>query len=133
MTNLPEYLSPELARACRPLGAPLRAFIMARRGIAAVWLDIAALNDANALDDAAVKPRALLAVALVDAGFEGSESIEHAGGSVTVAMLTRTVLEEALETDEELATVVATGYRLCGADPEVFELEALARQIATGA
>jgi len=139
MSNPHEYLTPELARRYRPVNAPLKKLLATKPGVVAAWLDPEAMNDGTA-PARPPQPRPLLVAALVEPGCEGSESIGVQGIEANVSFLTKAVLDELLETDEELARVIATGYRLCGCPQEhhaegnpVADLEALARQIMTGA
>ena len=132
--DLPGRIPPELAAWCAWIAAPLREGIC-RGGVIAGWLDARALFDARPLKFAPVGD-GLLTVLLVEPGFEGSDAVAPPGGGLAGAegglvqvRMAEEALRDALELDEHVAVVVATGYRLCGTGREALELESLAREV----
>ncbi len=125
MLDLPGFIPPELAQHSRSIGRWLRPLLAAQGGVIAAWLPVSVLDDSLPHETAPD----VTVLALVEPGCEGSVSVGDQTGSLTVAMLDRELMCDAMEWDADLARTVATGYRLCGAEREALEMESLAREV----
>ncbi len=124
---VPEYHSLEYAKGYRSCGAKIKEFVLKRPGVIAAWVGSCAFHDFVKKEETKLQP--LFGVVLVDPGFEGGEAFEYNGVEVSFTCLCYEMVEECLLDDIELAGVIAQGYRLCGEERVVFELEKLAQSI----
>jgi len=129
--DTPGVIQPEPALPfAHSLPAAIRA-VRKRHGVLAAWVSQSALTDRVPGEPGGAEAVEALVVVLSEPGHEASEAFEAPGSVVVVTALDEVFLRDAMEWDDELALVVATGYRLCGAEREAIELETLAREIVS--
>jgi hypothetical protein len=134
LADTPAVILPEPATAISHSVAASIRVLGTLPGVISAWLHPGALADpvpgSGGPNGAAAATGGTTMVVLVEPGCEGSHAAGDGDRPLLMTLLSAGLLRDALEWDDELALVLAHGYRLCGPDREAFELESLAREIA---
>lgn len=133
-SDTPGIIVPEAADGWQPAVSALCANLALTSGAIGAWLDPRVLADRiPGTPPVANQPTTLLAVVVCEPGQERSEAVIANGREIVITAIDAGFVEDALEWDDELAQIIARGYRLCGGDREVFAIESLAKEIVSTA
>lgn len=131
LSDTPAVISPEPASVYAARVPAAVRMLASMPGVVSAWLHPAALEDrVPGTPDGEHPAPEIMLVVLAEPGCEASVACGEGDGAVLITLMSEEMIRDALEWDDELALVLATGYRLCGPEREAFELESLAREIA---
>ena len=123
--DLPDILIPEFGPPFQALKGDVRHWLANQPGLVGAWISTSVLEGGQPEGEA-------MMVVLAEGASEGSHCFQSGEAYILCSAMSGEAIELMLESDADLVEVLGEGYRLCGADDEVFELEAHARQIMRG-